>query len=125
VAACAHGAFFGIGSVVAADLVPPHKKASAISLMFTGLTVANVVGVPLSAYIAQTAGWRVTFFVIAGIGGVGLAGIVTLVPDIPKPTGVSLRNEVSVFRDPQVLLAMAMTVLGFGGSSRPPRTWRR
>jgi DHA1 family inner membrane transport protein len=115
VAACAHGAFFGIGAVVAADLVPPQKKASAISLMFTGLTVANVVGVPLSAYIAQNAGWRATFFVIAAIGVAGLAGIVKLVPDIPKPTGVSLRNEVSVFRDPQVLLAMAMTVLGFGG----------
>jgi DHA1 family inner membrane transport protein len=115
VAGCAHGAFFGIGSVVAADLVPPHKKAQAISLMFAGLTVANVVGVPLSAYIAQSVGWRVTFFVIAAIGVVGLAGVVKLVPDVPRPEGAGLRNEVSVFRDPQIILAMAVTALGFGG----------
>ncbi|QRP47941.1 MFS transporter [Amycolatopsis sp. FDAARGOS 1241] len=115
VSACAHGAFFGIGAVAAAELVPPHKKASAISIMFAGLTIANVVGVPLGAYLAQTAGWRVTFFVIAAIGLIGLAGVVLFVPDIPKPAGVSLRNEVSVFRDPQVILAMVVTVLGFGG----------
>lgn len=115
VAACAHGVFFGIGSVVAADLVPPQKKASAISLMFTGLTVANVIGVPLGAYVGQRAGWRVTFFVIAAIGLAGLVGVIKLVPDVPKPGGVSLRDEVSVFRDPQVILALAVTVLGNSG----------
>src|ERR687892_216342 len=65
VASLAHGAFFGIGSVVAAELVAPEKKAGAISMMFTGLTVANVVGVPLGTFVGQSAGWRTTFFIVA------------------------------------------------------------
>ncbi|MFD7500947.1 MFS transporter [Streptomyces sp. NPDC059850] len=115
VASLAHGAFFGIGSVVAAELVAPEKKAGAISLMFTGLTVANVVGVPLGTFVGQSAGWRVTFLIVAALGVVGLAGVAKLVPDLPKPEGVRLRHEVAAFKNPQVLLAMAMTVLGFGG----------
>ncbi|MET9388558.1 MFS transporter [Streptomyces sp. NPDC002928] len=115
VASLAHGAFFGIGSVVAAELVAPEKKAGAISMMFTGLTVANVVGVPLGTFVGQSAGWRTTFFIVAALGVVGLAGIAKLVPDMPKPEGVRLRHEVAAFKNVQVLLAMAMTVLGFGG----------
>jgi DHA1 family inner membrane transport protein len=115
IASLAHGAFFGIGSVVAAGLVAPQKKAGAIAMMFTGLTVANVIGVPLGTYVGQSAGWRVTFFIVAGFGVLGLAGIAKLVPEIPKPEGVRLRHEIAAFRDVQVLLAMAMTVLGFGG----------
>ncbi|MGW3243791.1 MFS transporter [Streptomyces sp. NPDC001070] len=110
-----HGAFFGIGSVVAADLVAPEKRARAISMMFAGLTVANVVGVPLGTYIGQSAGWRVTFYVVAALGVLGLAGVAKLVPDMPRPEGVRLRHELRAFRNVQVLLAMAMTVLGFGG----------
>ncbi|MFI5756933.1 MFS transporter [Streptomyces sp. NPDC051569] len=115
VASLAHGAFFGIGSVVAAGLVAPQKKAGAIAMMFTGLTVANVIGVPLGTYIGQNAGWRATFLVVAGLGVLGLAGIVKLVPEQPRPEGVRLRHELAAFRNVQVLLAMAMTVLGFGG----------
>ena len=115
VASLAHGAFFGIGSVVAAELVAPEKKAGAISLMFTGLTVANVVGVPLGTFVGQSAGWRVTFLIVAVLGVVGLAGVAKLVPDLPKPEGVQLRHEMAALTNPQVLLAMAMTVLGFGG----------
>ncbi|WPB94740.1 MFS transporter [Streptomyces malaysiensis] len=115
VASFAHGAFFGIGSVVAADLVAPEKKAGAISMMFTGLTVANVVGVPLGTSIGQSLGWRTTFFLVAALGVIDLAGIAKLVPDIPKPEGVHLVHELAAFRNAQVLLAMAMTVLGFGG----------
>jgi DHA1 family inner membrane transport protein len=115
VASLAHGAFFGIGSVVAAQLVAPEKKAGAISMMFTGLTVANVVGVPLGTFVGQTAGWRVTFLIVAALGVIGLAGVAKLVPDVPKPEGVRLRHEVAALRKPQVVLAMAMTVLGFGG----------
>jgi DHA1 family inner membrane transport protein len=115
IASLAQGAFFGIGSVVAADLVAPQKKAGAIATMFTGLTVANVVGVPLGTYIGQNVGWRTTFFVVAGLGVVGLLGVAALVPDQPRPEGVQLRHEVAAFRNVQVLLAMAMTVLGFGG----------
>ena len=115
VASLAHGAFFGIGAVVAADLVAPQKKAGAIALMFTGLTVANVVGVPLGTLIGQDFGWRTTFFLVAALGVVGLSGIARLVPEIPRPQGVRLRHEIAAFRNVQVLLAMAMTVLGFGG----------
>ncbi|MER6101301.1 MFS transporter [Streptomyces sp. NPDC001832] len=115
IASLAHGAFFGIGSVVAADLVAPQKKAGAIATMFTGLTVANVVGVPLGTYIGQSAGWRTTFFVVAGLGVIGLLGVARLVPEQPRPEGVRLRRELAAFRNVQVLLAMAMTVLGFGG----------
>ena len=115
IASLAHGAFFGIGSVVAADLVAPHKKAGAIAMMFTGLTVANVVGVPLGTLVGQHLGWRATFLFIAGLGVVGLFGVARLIPEQSRSGDVRLRDELAVLRNPQVLLAMAMTVLGFGG----------
>lgn len=115
VASLAHGAFFGIGSVVAAELVAPERRAGAIALMFTGLTVANVVGVPLGTYVGQAAGWRVTFGAVAALGVIGLAGVARLVPELPRPEGVRLRHELGALRNVQVVLAMAMTVLGFGG----------
>ena len=115
IASLAHGAFFGIGSVVAAGLVVPQKKAGAIAMMFTGLTTANVVGVPLGTFIGQHAGWRATFLVVAALGVLGLVGIARLVPEQPRAEGVRLRHELAALRDVQVLLAMAMTVLGFGG----------
>ncbi|MEU2712741.1 MFS transporter [Streptomyces sp. NPDC007205] len=115
VASLAHGAFFGIGSVAAAELVAPDKKAGAIAMMFTGLTVANVVGVPLGTLIGQHIGWRVTFGIVAALGVIGLAGVARLVPEMPRPEGVRLRHELAAFKNAQVLLAMAMTVLGFGG----------
>ncbi|MFI8961627.1 MFS transporter [Streptomyces sp. NPDC053493] len=115
VASLAHGAFFGIGSVVAAGLVAPQKKASAISLMFMGLTVANIVGVPLGTYIGQAAGWRITFGLVAALGVVGLLGVARLVPETGRPESVSIRGEFAAFKNAQVWLAMAMTVLGYGG----------
>ncbi|MET7519422.1 MFS transporter [Streptomyces sp. NPDC005480] len=116
IASLAHGAFFGIGSVVAADLVAPEKKASAISLMFMGLTIANIVGVPLGTYIGQSAGWRVTFTIVAALGVIGLLGVAKLVPETGKPpAGETVRNEFAAFKNVQVWLAMAMTVLGYGG----------
>ncbi|MER5617151.1 MFS transporter [Streptomyces sp. NPDC002215] len=115
VASLAHGAFFGIGSVVAAGLVAPEKKASAISLMFMGLTVANIVGVPGGTYIGQAAGWRVTFVVVAALGVIGFLGVAKLVPETGQPDSVTVRTEFAAFRNVQVWLAMAMTVLGYGG----------
>ncbi|MBK4346117.1 MFS transporter [Lacisediminihabitans changchengi] len=117
VAALCHGAFFGIGSVVAGTLVKPEKKASAISIMFTGLTLANVLGVPFGTFLGQALGWRSTFFAITIIGVIALLGIVVLVP---KPTEANahvsnLRGELSAFRAGQVWLSIAVTVLGFGG----------
>ncbi|MFE7469371.1 MFS transporter [Streptomyces sp. NPDC057499] len=115
VASLAHGAFFGIGSVVAADLVAPEKKASAISLMFMGLTVANIVGVPGGTYLGQAAGWRVTFAAVAALGVIGFLGVAKLVPEAGRPDSVTVSTEFAAFRNVQVWLAMAMTVLGYGG----------
>lgn len=116
IAALCHGAFFGIGSVVAAGLVAPEKRASAIAIMFTGLTAANVLGVPLGTLLGQAAGWRATFWAITGIGVVALIGVAVLVPkaaaDAEAP---SLRRELGAFRSGQVWLSLAATVLGFGG----------
>jgi DHA1 family inner membrane transport protein len=115
IASFAHGAFFGIGALVASDLVAAEKRASAIALMFTGLTVANVVGVPLGTLLGQDVSWRLTFLLIALLGVAGLVGIAKLVPEMPKPKGVRLRQELGVLRNAQVVLAMLITVLGFGG----------
>ena len=117
VAALAHGAFFGIGAVVAADMVAPTKKAGAIAIMFTGLTAANVLGVPFGTMLGQAAGWRSTFWAITGVGVLALAGILTLVPrtgrDAAQPGG--LRRELSAFRSAQVWLSILVTILGYGG----------
>lgn len=116
IAALCHGAFFGIGSVVAAELVAPEKKARAIAIMFTGLTAANVFGVPFGTFLGQQFGWRSTFWVISAIGVVAFAGIALLVT-APKPTGarVSLRSELRAFRSGQVWLSLVVTALAFGG----------
>jgi MFS transporter, DHA1 family, inner membrane transport protein len=115
IASLAHGAFFGIGAVVAAELVAPAKKAGAIAFVFTGLAISNVLGVPLGTLIGDTAGWRVTFLVIAVVGLVGLLGVAVLLPPLPRPEGISLRHEVRALRSTQVVLAMMTTALGFGG----------
>ncbi|WP_314427213.1 MFS transporter [uncultured Microbacterium sp.] len=116
IAALCHGAFFGIGAVVAADLVAPEKKARAIAIMFTGLTAANVFGVPFGTFLGQQFGWRSTFWVISAIGVVAFAGIAVLVT-APKTTGaqVSLRSELRAFRSVQVWLSLIVTALAFGG----------
>lgn len=114
VAALCHGAFFGIGSVVAAGLVPPERRARAIALMFTGLTVANVLGVPAGTALGQQFGWRSTFWAVTVLGLVGLAAILLLVPRQPAPD-VPLRAEFAVFRRGAVWVALATTMLGFGG----------
>jgi DHA1 family inner membrane transport protein len=116
VAALCHGAFFGIGSVVAADLVAPEKKARAIAIMFTGLTAANVFGVPFGTFVGQQFGWRATFWAIAAIGVVAFAGIALLVA-VPRTEGerVSLRTELGAFRSGQVWLSLTVTVLAYGG----------
>ncbi|SAK39317.1 major facilitator transporter [Caballeronia hypogeia] len=111
----AHGSFFGIGAVVAASLVPAEKRASAIALMFTGLTLANVLGVPFGTFIGQELGWRATFWIVAGFGVLSALGVTALVPNRHDAAPSGLSHEVRVLRDPQVWLALTMTVLGFGG----------
>jgi MFS transporter, DHA1 family, inner membrane transport protein len=115
VSALSHGAFFGVGSVVAASLVAPAKQASAIALMFTGLTVANVLGVPLGTALGHALGWRSTFWAVSALGVIGLVGIIALVPETRADKESNLRRELAVFRRPQVWLALAMTALGFAG----------
>ncbi|ALG28380.1 MFS transporter [Glutamicibacter halophytocola] len=116
VAALCHGAFFGIGSVVASDLVPANKKAGAIAIMFTGLTAANVLGVPFGTLLGQHAGWRSTFWAISGIGVLALIGILVLVPVIKHAAeGISLRKELGAFTSLQVWLSLGVTILGYGG----------
>lgn len=115
-AALTHGAFFGIGSVVAANLVAPDKRAGAIALMFAGLTSANVLGVPLGTLLGQQLGWRSTFWAITAIGVVALIGMATLVPSQPVDRdGAGLRGELGAFRSGQVWLSLTVTMLGFGG----------
>lgn len=122
VAALCHGAFFGIGSVVAASLVAPQRKAAAIAVMFTGLTAANVLGVPLGTLLGQQLGWRSTFWAITAIGIVAFVAIATLVPagagrgaQADEGSTTSLRSELAAFRESQVWLSLLVTVLGFGG----------
>lgn len=111
VTALAHGTFFGIGSVVAAGLVGPTKRAQAIALMFTGLTLANVLGVPLGRLIGEHYGWRMSFAAIVGIALAAVVALVLLLPrHIPMQRGNILR-EFSVLADGRVLLALATSVL--------------
>ena len=111
----AHGSFFGIGAVVAASLVPAEKRASAIALMFTGLTLANVLGVPFGTFIGQEFGWRATFWIVAALGVLSALGVTALVPNRHDAGPCNLGRELRVLKEPQVWLALAMTVLGFGG----------
>lgn len=116
VAALCHGAFFGIGSVLATSLVPSDRKAQAISIMFAGLTTANVLGVPLGTLLGQDLGWRSTFWTITAIGVIALAGLVAFIPGhMPERREVgSLRRELAAFADGQVWLSILVTVCGFG-----------
>ncbi|RZU53783.1 DHA1 family inner membrane transport protein [Krasilnikovia cinnamomea] len=115
VAALCHGAFFGIGSVLAADLVAPHRRASAIALMFSGLTLANVLGVPLGTALGQRFGWRSTFWAVTAIGLVSLVGLLLFVPGDTVSRRETLRAQLAPLRRVEVWLALATTVLGFGG----------
>lgn len=118
IAALCHGAFFSVGAVVAADLVEEKKKAGAIALMFAGLTVANVLGVPAGTFLGQAAGWRSTFWAITAIGIIAMIGIAILVrpAHTNEARGVpSLRRELGIFRRPQALASALVSVLTFGG----------
>ncbi|WP_371181067.1 MFS transporter [Xanthomonas sacchari] len=116
VTSLAHGTFFGVGAVVATTLVPPQRKASAISTMFTGLTVATLLGVPAGAWLGMHDGWRATFWAVAGIGALATVVIAALVPaDRAAPTAVPLREELRAVGRAPVLLGLATTVLGYAG----------
>jgi MFS transporter, DHA1 family, inner membrane transport protein len=113
----AHGVFFSIGSTIATGLVAKEKAASAIALMFTGLTVALVTGVPLGTFIGQTFGWQSTFLAVSLLGVIAVIGSWMLVPnDIPMSKPSSLATQLAVLKQPRLLLVYAMTTLGYGGT---------
>jgi MFS transporter, DHA1 family, inner membrane transport protein len=108
--ALSHGAFFGTGSIVAANLVPPKQRSQAIALMFSGLTLANVLGVPAGTALGQAFGWRASFWAIVPIGIIAAASLLFLVPKQPQGHG-GLIHEFRILRRPQVLLVLAMSTL--------------
>jgi DHA1 family inner membrane transport protein len=111
VTALAHGAFFGIGSVVATQVAPRAQRARAVALMFTGLTLANVTGVPLGTLLGQAAGWRATFWAVTGIGVAAVAVLYAFIPVMAADRGADMMREFRVLGKTQVLLAMLMSVL--------------
>lgn len=111
VTALCHGAFFGIGSVVAANLVPANRRASAVALMFTGLTLANVLGVPLGTALGQVAGWRSTFWAVTLIGVVALFGLIRFLPNKHDEEKLDMRSEMAALKGAGIWLSLSMTVL--------------
>ncbi|MDV4160774.1 MFS transporter [Rhizobium leguminosarum] len=110
VTALCHGAFFGIGSVVAAGLVAEDRKARAVALMFTGLTLANVLGVPLGTAIGQAYGWRATFGVVTVIGIVTISGLIAILPRDKQQENGSILREIAALRNGGLWLALSTTV---------------
>ncbi|RYY24193.1 MAG: MFS transporter [Sphingomonadales bacterium] len=107
-----HGAFFGVGSIVAAGLVAPERRASAVAAMFMGLTIANVVGVPLATWAGEHLGWRASFWGIAGLGVMTMVALRLTLPPLPAPTGGNALAELRVLGRGKVLGALALTVIG-------------
>ncbi|MEG2803354.1 MFS transporter [Stenotrophomonas sp.] len=113
----AHGVFFSIGAIIATSVVPKEKAASAIAIMFTGLTVALVTGVPLGTFIGQHLGWRATFLAVAGLGVVALLGSLLFVPrHLERSAPATFGQQLAVLAQPRLLLVYAITALGYGGT---------
>ena len=113
----AHGVFFSVGSTIATGLVAKEKAASAIAIMFSGLTVALVTGVPLGTWIGQVFGWRETFLVVSLLGLVAMVGSLLLIPNnLPKGAASSIREQLAVLTKKPLLMVYAKTALGYGGA---------
>ncbi|PAY03288.1 MFS sugar transporter [Pseudoalteromonas sp. HM-SA03] len=113
----AHGVFFSIGSTIATSLVSKDKEASAIAIMFTGLTVALVTGVPLGTWIGQQFDWRATFLVVSALGVIALLGSALSIPkELKQSASASLSEQAKVLLQPRLLLVYVMTILGYGGT---------
>ncbi len=107
-----HGAFFGVGAVVATQLVPPEKRAGAVAAMFSGLTIANIGGVPLATYVGETLGWRTAFMGMALLGVITLVALRASLPKLEVETHTSILDEVRVLGKGSVLFALLLTVVG-------------
>jgi DHA1 family inner membrane transport protein len=107
-----HGAFFGVGSVVAASLVPLERRAGAVAAMFMGLTIANIVGVPLATWAGEHLGWRASFWGIAALGVTTIAALRLTLPVLPAPEGSNALTELRVLSRASVLGALGLTVIG-------------
>ncbi|MBO0601880.1 MFS transporter [Sporosarcina sp. E16_3] len=117
ISAFSHGVFMSIGSTIAADLVPENRRASAISIMFTGLTVATITGVPFGTFIGQQFGWRFAFVAIVVIGVIGFIANSILVPsDLRQSTPTTIRDQVKLITNSRILLVLTITALGYGGT---------
>lgn len=117
IAALAHGIFMAIASLIAADVVAPQKRASAIAVMFTGLTLATVTGVPLGTFIGEHLGWRASFLFLILLGLVGLITNALLVPrNLPLPRPTSVKGIWRILKQPQLLLILIITALGYGAT---------
>ncbi|MFJ2550405.1 MFS transporter [Microbacterium sp. NPDC087591] len=110
-----HGAYFGIGALVAADVMGPGNRAKGVAFILTGLTVANVVGVPLGTYLGQEFGWRAAFAVVALVFALATLCITFFVPKHPGEPGRTMRQELGVFRIRQVWFTLGVGAIGFGG----------
>ncbi|MGD1412607.1 MFS transporter [Bacillus stercoris] len=117
ISAFSHGVFMSIGSTIAADIVPENKRASAISIMFTGLTVATVTGVPFGTFIGQQFGWRFAFMVIIAVGIIAFITNGILVPSkLRKGTKTTMRDQLKLVTNGRLLLLFVITALGYGGT---------
>ena len=117
ISAFSHGVFMSIGSTIAADLVPEDKRSSAISIMFTGLTVATITGVPFGTFLGQQLGWRFAFIAIVVIGIIGFIANSILIPsDLRKGTRTSIQDHVKLITNSRLLLIFLITALGYGGT---------
>ena len=110
-----HGAFFGVGAVVASRLADEGKTAAAVATMLAGLTLANVLGVPFGTWLGHNVSWRVVFLIVAGIGLLTAFSLNKLVPWFPPNPGGSLRQDLRIFRKSCLWLALAITAIGTGG----------
>lgn len=110
-----HGAYFGIASLIAADLMGPGKRGRGVALVMSGLTIANVIGVPVITVVGQQHGWRASYYIVAGVFALATAAIALTVPWQPGNPKATIRAELSAFRQPQVWLALAIGSVGLGG----------
>ena len=127
IAGLPHGAYFGIASLVAAELVPPERRAQAIARVLLGLTVATIIGVPMANLIGQLIGWRWSFGLVAILALATALLVLRIVPDlhVPLDNAPSPLAELSALKRPQVWLALGIGAIGLAACSRSTRTWHR